>query len=119
MFGETIDLSIGIAGMAILLSAFIMNELGKWHVNSRIYDFANFFGAFLLTVYALALGSIPFLVLNGVWTIVSIRDLFEGSSRGNDSSGKKDSSKNNSKKWDLTIWRNKGEFQLSPLKKDF
>jgi len=66
---------IGLGGMAIILVAFIMNELGRWTAESFAYDMANLVGGLLLSIYAFYIGSLPFLFLNIVWAIVAARDV--------------------------------------------
>ncbi len=72
---ETITLLIGISGAAIILVAFLLNQLNKWKNDSFIYDFANFIGSLLLVIYAILLSSYPFLILNGVWAAFSLKDV--------------------------------------------
>lgn len=66
---------IGATGALIILISFILNEIHKLDRDSLIYDIANFIGGSLLAVYAYLLSSIPFLILNIVWTIVALRDI--------------------------------------------
>ncbi|MEK6615226.1 MAG: hypothetical protein AABZ32_03810 [Bacteroidota bacterium] len=65
-----------------------MNQIHKWKDNYFIYDFVNFVGSALLIIYAIILKSIPFLVLNGVWALVSLRDIVTDLKR-NSESGKR------------------------------
>lgn len=65
---------VGIAGTGIILIAFVLNQLGKWSAESRSYDIANAVGSLMLVGYAVMLDSIPFMVLNSVWFMVSFRD---------------------------------------------
>jgi len=67
---------IGIIGMALILLAFLLNQLGKWKNEYLIYDFTNLVGSILLFYYAVALDSLPFMIINVVWGIVSLRDVF-------------------------------------------
>lgn len=60
-------LLIGTAGMVLLLAAFAANLLGWWDETEPRYAAANLVGAGLLLVYAYALRSYPFLVLEAVW----------------------------------------------------
>lgn len=62
-----INTFIGIAGMAIILALFLLNQLKKLSTESVTYDAANAVGAFLLVYYAFSLRAWPFLVLNAVW----------------------------------------------------
>jgi hypothetical protein len=66
---------IGICGTTIILLAFILNQLQKLDENDIRYDILNFIGAALLVWYAYLLSSYPFLVLNSVWAIVSLKDI--------------------------------------------
>jgi len=67
---------IGFSGMLIILFAFIMNQTHRWRDDFLIYDGFNALGSFLLIAYAIMISSYPFLILNLVWFIVSIRDVF-------------------------------------------
>ena len=67
--------SIGFVGMALILFAFLMNQFHKWRDDSLAYDVVNAVGATVLIAYAFVIGSIPFLILNGIWALVSLRDV--------------------------------------------
>ena len=67
---------IGIIGAGLVLLAFIMNQTKKWKNDDLIYDFVNFLGAFVLIIYGLMIKGYPFVALNTVWALVSIRDIF-------------------------------------------
>ena len=71
---DTLSL-IGITGTGIILITFLLNQSGKWSAESRSYDATNALGSLILVGYAILLGSIPFMILNGVWFIVSLRDV--------------------------------------------
>jgi len=71
-----IDLITGFTGMGLILIAFILNQLNKWSSESIAYDVVNSVGSGLLVAYSLMIGSWPFLILNGIWMTVSIRDVF-------------------------------------------
>ena len=68
---------IGVLGAGTLLVAFIANEMKKLTVDSFWYDFLNLIGAALLAWYAVLLNSIPFLILEGIWALVSLRDVIQ------------------------------------------
>ncbi len=58
---------LGFVGMALLLSAFIFNQI-KWFANDSFwYHIFNFIGAYTLSYYAFLLGNTPFLILEFVW----------------------------------------------------
>ena len=71
---ETLTI-IGVIGTSIILLAFILNQFGNWSTDSRSYDLANVIGSGVLLYYAFLLESWPFMVLNGVWLLVSLRDV--------------------------------------------
>lgn len=71
---DTLTLA-GIIGTGIILITFILNQSGKWSAKSRSYDTANAIGSLILVGYAVMLDSFPFMVLNGVWFVVSFRDV--------------------------------------------
>lgn len=68
---------IGILGTSIILVSFLLNQSGRWSTESRSYDAANAAGSLLLIIYAYLLGSTPFIVLNAVWFLVSLRDVIK------------------------------------------
>ncbi|MBT3720793.1 hypothetical protein HN789_02580 [archaeon] len=73
----TLDV-IGFFGMSLILFAFIMNQIKKWHEDDLIYDIFNAVGGVIMVVYAYLIKGYPFLVLNFIWAIVSIRDVIIG-----------------------------------------
>ena len=66
---------IGASGATLILIAFILEQTHRWKDTDLKYDVVNLLGSVLLIVYAVLLRSYPFLVLNGVWAIVSLRDV--------------------------------------------
>ncbi|OGY83273.1 MAG: hypothetical protein A3F54_02840 [Candidatus Kerfeldbacteria bacterium RIFCSPHIGHO2_12_FULL_48_17] len=66
---------LGVLGAAIILLAFIMNQLGRWRDTSLVYDAANLIGGVLLVIYAYNLRAYPFMILNSVWALISVRDV--------------------------------------------
>lgn len=68
---------IGIIGAAIILFAFVLNQFGIWETTDFKYDLVNLIGGGLLVWYAIQIESWPFIVLNGVWTAVSLRDVIQ------------------------------------------
>lgn len=66
---------IGASGATLILIAFILEQTHRWKDTDLKYDAVNLLGSALLIVYAVLLQSYPFLVLNGVWAIVSLRDV--------------------------------------------
>lgn len=70
-----IDLLIGVTGALLILFAFIMNQIHLWKDTYLKYDIFNAVGSLLLMTYAALIISYPFLILNLVWFVVSIRDV--------------------------------------------
>ena len=65
----------GIIGAAIILLAFLLNQVGKWSSETLSYDIANAIGAGFLIYYAYTLESWPFVALNTVWFLMSAIDV--------------------------------------------
>jgi len=70
-------LIIGITGASLILLAFFLNQTGKWTSGNVKYDLLNGVGSLLMVIYAVLLDSIPFLILNAVWALVSFKDVFK------------------------------------------
>lgn len=66
---------LGIIGAGIILFAFLLNQINKLKNDDFVYDLLNFIGGLLLVAYAIVTGAIPFIILNSVWLVVSLRDL--------------------------------------------
>ncbi len=75
-FAHMLSTTIGVVGMALILLAFFMNQTHRWKDDDLIYDVTNFIGGVLMVIYAFILNSWPFLILNGVWSLVSARDIY-------------------------------------------
>lgn len=67
-------LYLGSLGAALILLAFVMGQLHRWKDTYFIYDLVNLVGSLLLVYYAWVGHSWPFLILNGVWALISLRD---------------------------------------------
>ncbi len=76
MYNDTMVTFIGISGASIILVFFLLNQFHKIDRDSIWYDIGNFIGSGLLVIYAYLISSIPFLILNAVWAIASLRDVF-------------------------------------------
>lgn len=66
----------GVAGATIILVAFMLNQLNIWRNDTFSYDLANFIGSSILIYYAVLLDSLPFIILNSVWALFSLKDVF-------------------------------------------
>ena len=67
-----IDKIIGSIGVGILLLAYALNVTGKLSVQARTYAGLNLVGAGLACMASWLIGYYPFVVLEGVWTTVSL-----------------------------------------------
>ena len=63
---------IGSAGVAILLIAFLLNLLNKISQKSLEYILMNIAGAGLACIASFLINYIPFVILEGAWTLVSV-----------------------------------------------
>lgn len=71
------EILIGTIGATIILIGFLLNQFGKLDKDDFRYDLINTIGSIFLILYALILSSIPFIILNTVWGLVSLRDLIK------------------------------------------
>lgn len=62
---------IGFVGVAILLIAFFLNMTGKMKKDGFSYLFMNFLGAGVACFASVLLKYLPFIILEGCWTLVS------------------------------------------------
>lgn len=72
-----LPLMLGAIGATLILGLFILNDFGKLRHTNLKYDVGNFIGAALLLVYAWSLESTPFIVINAIWAVVSLRDIWK------------------------------------------
>lgn len=64
--------SLGSLGVGILLIAFILNLLKKITTDSLPYMLLNLFGAGTACCASILIPYFPFVILEGVWTILSL-----------------------------------------------
>ncbi|MCB1552407.1 MAG: hypothetical protein KDJ14_01265 [Xanthomonadales bacterium] len=62
---------IASAGVAVVLLAFILNQRGVLSEHSPAFLWMNFVGAGVAAIAAWLLGVIPFVVLEGTWSLVA------------------------------------------------
>jgi hypothetical protein len=82
-----VDQVIQIVGALLILAAFTAVQLERMPPDSRLYLTLNLLGSAILAVLAVAAAQWGFVLLEGVWAIVSAWGLFTalqkaGSSRG-------------------------------------
>ncbi|HEY4150029.1 MAG TPA: hypothetical protein VGM41_13915 [Chitinophagaceae bacterium] len=63
---------IGFSGVAILLIAFLLNLAGKMSKDGAWYILLNILGAGLSCLASALIHYLPFVLLEAVWTLVSI-----------------------------------------------
>lgn len=68
-------LLIGVVGMVCILIAFFLLETHRWSADGIAYDAMNLVGSILLVVNAFHGKAWPFLILNTIWGLVSLRDV--------------------------------------------
>jgi hypothetical protein len=67
----TVTDCIGFIGVTILLIAYFLNLTNKIGKDSVVYLQMNFFGAGLACLASVLMKYLPFIILEGCWTIVS------------------------------------------------
>ena len=68
----TINDWIGLIGVAILLLAYLLNLSGKLDQKGLAYILMNVIGAGLACLASYLINYIPFVILEGTWTLVSL-----------------------------------------------
>jgi len=63
---------IGFTGVFILLVAFLLNLLKRISQNSLVYIILNIIGAGMACLASVLINYIPFIILEGTWTLVSV-----------------------------------------------
>jgi len=66
-------------GAALVLAGYLALQRGWLAREDRAYNALNFFGAVLLTWVAVADGRWGFIVLEGVWALLSLPGMLRGS----------------------------------------
>jgi hypothetical protein len=69
-----LSLLIGLLGMLLILTAFFLIQSHKLSQDDLSYDILNFVGSVLLIIYGIAGKAWPFVVLNSVWALYSLKD---------------------------------------------
>lgn len=67
---------VGTIGVSVLLLAFFLNLTGRLKSDSSTYILLNLAGAAIALVASILLSYWPFIVLEAVWTLVSVYSLF-------------------------------------------
>lgn len=66
---------LGIIGAVLILIAFILEQTKVWNSEMLRYDLVNFIGSAILVYYGLLIHGWPFVILNSIWALVSLRDV--------------------------------------------
>lgn len=66
---------VQVAGSLLILVPFVLAQLGRWTTTSRRYLLANLVGSAVLAADALIERQWGFLLLEGVWALVSAHSL--------------------------------------------
>jgi len=64
-------------GVIILLIAFLLNLYKKLSANSKAYTFMNFLGAAICGFSSYLISFYPFVVLEGIWSLVALVSLIK------------------------------------------
>lgn len=64
--------AIGFAGVALLLVAFLLNLFKILEQTSRTYILLNVIGAAMACAALVIIEYMPFVILEGTWTVVSV-----------------------------------------------
>ena len=67
---------LGLLGTSMILIAYLGLQVQYFTHDNIYYDLINLFGALILTVYAYLSGTIPFIILNVIWSLVAIKDFY-------------------------------------------
>lgn len=68
---------LGLVSALCALFAFVANEYGYLKNDDVRYDLLNFLAGLGLVMYALSIHALPFVLVNGVWALVSGIDLIK------------------------------------------
>ena len=68
---------VGSIGVAILLVAFGLNTTGQLESRSQVYLSLNFLGAALACVASILIRFVPFVILEGAWSVVAAGTLVQ------------------------------------------
>lgn len=68
---------IGSIGVVLMLSGFILNMIDKLDDDDILYIILNLIGGFLSCIASYMINYTPFMILEGIWTLVSIWGVYD------------------------------------------
>lgn len=68
---------LGFIGVALILLAYILNVTNKVTNTSYIFIILNLIGASIACVASILLEYMPFVLLEGIWALISLISLFK------------------------------------------
>ncbi|MEO6316882.1 MAG: hypothetical protein ABIU63_11470 [Chitinophagaceae bacterium] len=74
--------ALGFTGVAMLLAAYLLNLLGKISKDGLLYILMNAAGGGLACLASYLINYLPFVLLEGVWMLVSLAALIRLLTRG-------------------------------------
>ncbi len=69
--------SVSLVGALLILAGFSMQQWGRWKADDTVYLWVNMLGAGVLTVVAWIESQWGFLLMEIVWTLVSLHGLIK------------------------------------------
>jgi hypothetical protein len=72
-----VDQVIQVIGALMILVAYAAAQTGRWSTDAWLYLWLNFFGSLILAVLAAISENWGFLLLEGVWAIVTAHSLIK------------------------------------------
>ena len=71
------DETVGTIGVGLILIAYYLNTAGLIIKNGKLFYVVNIIGAALACYASILISFIPFVILEGIWTLVSIYGLMK------------------------------------------
>jgi hypothetical protein len=68
---------LGFFGVSLILIAYFLNEVGKITNKNISFILLNLIGASFACLASVLLKYLPFIILEGIWTIISIHSLLK------------------------------------------
>lgn len=72
---------LSLAGAALILCAYAAHQAGRMSRDTPLYHVTNAIGGALLLIVAVSARQAGFIVLEGVWTVISLAALARGGRR--------------------------------------